>query len=78
MFEHKPGSPSAEYSARIPFFIIAALGIDKTESIKSIGRKTGFNPTTVAAYLKKLVAEGRVKEVPTGAVRYQLAEPKNE
>jgi DNA-binding MarR family transcriptional regulator len=76
MLEHKPGFPSAEYSAKIPYFIIAALGVDKTESIKSIGRKTGFNPTTVAAYIKRLVADGTVQKVPSGAVRYKLAEPK--
>jgi predicted transcriptional regulator len=76
MIEHKPGFPSAEFSASIPYFIIAALGVDKKESVYSIGRKTGFNPKTVAAYLKRLIAEGTVKEVPSGNVRYQLAEPK--
>lgn len=78
MLEHKTGFPSAEYSAKIPYFIIAALGLDKTESIRSIGRKTGFNPTTIAAYLGRLVKEGTVVEVPSGAVRYRLAEPKEE
>lgn len=76
MLEHKPGFPSAEFSASIPYFIIAALGVDKKESVCSIARKTGFNPTTVAAYLKRLVGEGTVKKVPSGAVRYQLADPK--
>lgn len=76
MIEHKPGFPGAEYSAKIPYFIIAALGVDKKESICSIARKTGFNPKTVAAYLARLIAEGTVKKVPSGAVRYQLVEPR--
>jgi DNA-binding transcriptional regulator YhcF (GntR family) len=55
MLEHKTGAPSADYAAKIPYFIIAALGLNETESVRSIARKTGFNPTTVSRYIMRLV-----------------------